>query len=290
MSKSENHNSPAKGYLYITATPIGNLEDISARAITTLQDVDLIAAEDTRHSRVLLQHLGIDTPLIALHEHNEAERAGELLDRIEAGEKIAIISDAGTPLISDPGYRIVSEAHERGIAVVPVPGASAVTAAISVSGLPTDRFVFEGFLAAKQGARIKQLQGLHNETRTIIFYETGRRMMDCLKDMCDVFGGDRLITVCKELTKHFETIKRMPLDQSLAWFEEDPLRLKGEFVLMLGGCDKSELLNVSLQQARKAVELLAPHLPAKQAAGIVTELYEIPRNQAYQMVLDNKKQ
>ncbi len=290
MNNEEKLNlDPDTGVLYIVATPIGNLEDITYRAVKTLQNVNVIAAEDTRHSRILLQHFGIDTPLLALHEHNEQVRATVLLDRIARGEAIALISDAGTPLISDPGYRIVSEAHARNLTVVPIPGASAVTAAISVSGQATDRFVFEGFLASKQAARHKQLMTLLDESRTIIFYETGRRMLECLKDMFDCFGEERYVTIAKEMTKRFEAIKRLSFRQAIEWFSETPERLKGEFVLVVSGCDKKDKLEQSLQQAEKAIDLLSSCLTAKQTVSIVTQLCEIPKNKAYKMFLDKTK-
>lgn len=283
---AKNIQNQSSGSLYIVATPIGNLDDITYRAVKLLHEVDLIAAEDTRHSRILLQHFGIDTALVAMHEHNEVVQASKLLDRVANGEKVALISDAGTPLISDPGYRIVSQAHERNLTVVPVPGASAMTAAISVSGLATDRFVFEGFLASKQGARSKQLITLANEFRTIIFYETGRRILNSLQDMHDCFGADRLVTICKEMTKRFETIKRMSFLQAIDWFSQQEERLKGEFVLVVSGCHKHDGLNKLLQKAEKAIDLLIPDLSAKQTVSFVTQMFEIPKNQAYKMFIE----
>ncbi|VAW72371.1 16S rRNA (cytidine(1402)-2'-O)-methyltransferase [hydrothermal vent metagenome] len=289
ITENKKEGVAGPGVLYIVATPIGNLEDITYRAVKILQEVDVVAAEDTRHSRVLLQHFGINTPLIALHEHNEQQRAAHLLDRIEKGEKIALISDAGTPLISDPGYRIVSEAHSRELTVTPIPGASAVTAAISVSGQATDRFVFEGFLVSKQAARRRQLMTLENETRTIIFYESGRRMLESLQDMQDCFGTERYVTVAKEMTKRFETIKRLQFSQAIVWFSEVPERLKGEFVVIVSGCNKNDNVGASLQQAEKAITLLSPCLSAKQTVSIVTQLCDIPKNQAYKMFVEHNK-
>ena len=197
--------------LYIVATPIGNLADISARAIEVLSSVDVIAAEDTRHSKYLLQHHGIETSTISLHEHNEQQRSELLLSRIAAGESIALISDAGTPLISDPGYRLVNMAREQGIKVIPIPGACAVIAALSASGLSAERFAFEGFLPPKSTARLQALKSLANEPRTLIFYESPKRMVASLQDMLTVFGGDRKACLARELTKMFETIVTLPL-------------------------------------------------------------------------------
>jgi 16S rRNA (cytidine1402-2'-O)-methyltransferase len=199
------------GILYVVATPIGNLDDISARAIHVLGHVARIAAEDTRHSARLLQHLGINTPLVAVHDHNEAGRVQSLINQLLAGDDIALISDAGTPLISDPGYRLVAAAHEASVRVVPIVGACAAIAALSAAGLPSDRFSFEGFLSAKTTARQVQLQALVNETRTLIFYEAPHRILECVQDMCAIFGEQRRVVLARELTKTFETIKQMTL-------------------------------------------------------------------------------
>ncbi len=192
--------------LYVVATPIGNLEDISYRAVRLLSEVDLIAAEDTRHSRVLLSHYDIATPMQALHEHNEAQVEGRILERIGEGQAIALISDAGTPLISDPGYLLVRAAREAGLPVYAVPGPSAITAALSVAGLPPDRFAFEGFLPTKAAARKKKLQALCHETRTLVFFESSHRIEAAVADMTEIFGGQRLVALCRELTKKFETV------------------------------------------------------------------------------------
>ncbi|HAO24087.1 MAG TPA: 16S rRNA (cytidine(1402)-2'-O)-methyltransferase, partial [Methylophaga sp.] len=201
----------ATAALYIVATPIGNLADISARAIDVLSSVDLIAAEDTRHSKFLLQHHGIETSTISLHEHNEQQRSELLLSKIVDGNSIALISDAGTPLISDPGFRLVNMAREKGIKVVPIPGACAVITALSASGLSAERFTFEGFLPPKVTARRQALEKLVSEPRTMIFYESPKRMVGCLQDMLAVFGGERKACLARELTKMFETIVTLPL-------------------------------------------------------------------------------
>ena len=199
------------GSLYVVATPIGNLDDISARALRILREVALIAAEDTRHSARLLQHFGIQTPLAACHEHNERDQGGRCLARLQAGEDVALISDAGTPLISDPGYHLVRQARAAGFAVVPVPGACALIAALSAAGLPSDRFIFEGFLPAKAAGRRARLEQVREEPRTLIFYEAPHRILECLQDMCEVFGDDRPALLARELTKTFETLQGLPL-------------------------------------------------------------------------------
>ncbi|HHO68310.1 MAG TPA: 16S rRNA (cytidine(1402)-2'-O)-methyltransferase, partial [Gammaproteobacteria bacterium] len=198
-------SAPAAGTLFVVATPIGNLGDMTPRGVEVLQQADLIAAEDTRHSRRLAEHFGIATPMLALHEHNERSVAARLVERLRQGESIALISDAGTPLISDPGYQLVRAAREAGVPVVPVPGASALVAALSVAGLPTDRFVFEGFLPPRQAARRKRLEALKDEPRTLVFYESSHRIVDSLNDLKDVFGPGRQALLARELTKAFET-------------------------------------------------------------------------------------
>ena len=216
--------SNSAGALYVVATPIGNLEDISARALRVLREVSLIAAEDTRHSSRLLQHFGIATPLAACHEHNEREEGGRFLVRLQAGDDVALISDAGTPLISDPGYHLVRQARAAGIRVVPVPGACALIAALSAAGLPSDRFIFEGFLPAKAAARRARLELLKEEARTLIFYEAPHRILECLADLTTVFGAERPALLGRELTKTFETLQGLPLEQLHAWVEADGKR------------------------------------------------------------------
>jgi len=226
--------------LYVVATPIGNLEDISYRAVRILAEVDLVAAEDTRHSAVLLSHYGIRTPMQAVHEHNEEQVTGRILARIADGESIAIISDAGTPLISDPGYRLVRAAREAGLPVYSLPGPSAVTAALSVAGLPTDRFVFEGFLPSKASARKKKLELLSREPGTLVFFESSHRIEVAIADMLEIFGADRIAAVCRELTKKFETVLRAPLAEIANILAEDSNQTRGEFVIVLAGYEISE--------------------------------------------------
>ncbi len=273
--------------LYIVATPIGNLSDISQRAIDTLQEVDVIAAEDTRHSGTLLQHYSIATPMISLHEHNEQQRSETLLTKLQQGESIALISDAGTPLISDPGYRLVSLVREHDIRVVPIPGSCALITALSASGLPSDRFSFEGFLPSKQGARQQTLATLENDSRTMIFYESPRRLQACLTDMVAAFGDDRLVCLARELTKLHETITTKPLAELLEWVSNDSNQQRGECVLLVEG--------VKEQKASSEIEInhmlaiLLKELPVKKAAAITASLLDVSKNTAYDMALKLKQ-
>ena len=225
MSMNE---SVEAGVLYVVATPIGNLADISQRALAVLAGVDLIAAEDTRHSGRLLQQYQITSKTLALHDHNERDRAPDVVARLAQGKSVALISDAGTPLVSDPGFHLVRLAREQGFKVVPVPGASAMIAALSAAGLPSDRFVFEGFLPAKTAARKKRLEAMAAETRTLIFYEAPHRLLDTLTDMAAVFGADRQVVLARELTKTFETIKGDAVGALRQWVSSDPNQEKGE--------------------------------------------------------------
>jgi 16S rRNA (cytidine1402-2'-O)-methyltransferase len=268
--------------LYVVATPIGNLEDISYRAVRILSEVDLIAAEDTRHSRVLLTHYNISTTMLAFHEHNEAQVEGRILQRITEGGAIALISDAGTPLISDPGYRLVRAAREAGLPVYSVPGPSAITAALSVAGLPPDRFTFEGFLPTKATARKKKLQALCHETRTLVFFESSHRIGAAIADMTDIFGGQRLVAVCRELTKKFETVLRLPLAELNQQLLEDSNQSRGEFVVVVGGHEESE--DEALSTAHKMAVALMEFLPASQAARVAAQLNNVPRREIYRLL------
>lgn len=269
--------------LYIVATPIGNLADISARAIEVLSSVDVIAAEDTRHSKYLLQHHGIETSTISLHEHNEQQRSELLLTRIAAGESIALISDAGTPLISDPGYRLVNMAREQGIKVIPIPGACAVIAALSASGLSAERFAFEGFLPPKSTARRQALQNLENEPRTLIFYESPKRMVASLQDMLTVFGGERKACLARELTKMFETIVTLPLAELVDVVINDANHQKGEIVLLVEG--QSTVVDRDEAEEVRVLQILLDEVPLKQAAAITASILGIKKNKAYEMAL-----
>ena len=272
------------GTLYVVATPIGNLGDMTPRAVEILQGVDLIAAEDTRHSGRLLTHFGIATPTIALHEHNERTQAPRLLARVMAGESLALISDAGTPLVSDPGFHLVRLAREQGIRVVPVPGASALMAGLSVSGLPTDRFVFEGFLPTKSGPRCKRLQALMAETRTLIFYEAPHRVRATLEDMAAVIGEGRRAVLARELTKTFETVKDAPLGELADWVRNDADQQKGEIVLLLAGA-QSGGDGADDSEARRILSVLLEELPLSQASVLAARITGLKKKQLYQLGL-----
>ena len=270
--------------LYIVATPIGNLDDITLRAIDTLKRVDLIAAEDTRHSGLLLQHLGIKARLYSLHDHNEQEKAHVLIEKLQAGISIALISDAGTPLINDPGYHLVKACRENGIKVVPIPGACAAIAALSVAGLPSDKFIYEGFLPAKSKARQDNLASLITEPRTMIFYESTHRLLETLKDMQTIFGANKQIVLAKELTKTWETIVSFPVNELIDWLNQDASRQKGEFVLIVAGYIES---NKDIDpKAINTLKLLQKELPLKKAAAITSEIYGLKKNQLYQIGLN----
>lgn len=265
--------------LFVVATPIGNLGDVSSRALTTLAEVAVIAAEDTRRSRTLLAHFGIATPLLALHEHNERSVTEGLLDRIASGESVALISDAGTPLISDPGFHLVRRARERGITVVPIPGPSALVCALSVSGLPCDRFAFEGFLPARAAARRSRLEALRDEQRTLIFYEASHRIVASLHDMIDVFGPQRRAVVARELTKTFETVHGATLAELGDWVEEDANRRKGEFVLVVAGAEASPVQQAAEED--RVLALLAEELSPRLAAGLTARITGGRKNELY---------
>lgn len=277
------------GILYIVATPIGNLQDITQRALDTFAVVDLIAAEDTRHSGLLLSHYGIKKPFFALHDHNEQEKAHILVEKLKQGTNIALISDAGTPLISDPGFHLVRQCRESGIRVVPLPGACAAITALCASGIASDRFCFEGFLPAKTKARKDKLENLLEEDRTLIFYESTHRILDTLADMESVFGGDRYVVLAREITKTWETIAGDNLQSLRLWLLEDPNRTKGEMVLIIEGKPKTVENEEISPQATKALSLIAKELPLKKAAAIVAELYGYKKNALYQWGLENLK-
>lgn len=273
------------GILYIVATPIGNLQDITQRALDTFAQVDLIAAEDTRHSGLLLSHYGIKKPFFALHDHNEQEKAHILVDKLKQGSNIALISDAGTPLISDPGFHLVRQCREAGIRVVPLPGACAAITALCASGIASDRFCFEGFLPAKSKARKDKLENIAEEDRTLIFYESTHRILDTLEDMQSVLGEERYIVLAREITKTWETITGNTIKNLREWLLEDPNRTKGEMVLIVEGKPKSDNNDEISPQAVKALELIAEELPLKKAAAIVAELYGYKKNALYQFRL-----
>lgn len=272
--------------LYIVATPIGNLSDISERAIRILQEVDLIAVEDTRHSGKLLQHIGVSTPMLALHEHNENKKVQDIVDKLSAGSNIALISDAGTPLISDPGYQLVKAALAAGIHVTPAPGPSALIAALSVSGLPSDSFIFEGFLPNKATGRIKKLEALADESRTLIFYEAPHRIVACLQDMLEIFGAKRTAVIARELTKTFETIKNDSLENLLTWIQADINQQRGEFVVLVQGIEKDKTVVDS--EAEFILTTLMQELPLKQASHLAAKITGVKKNTLYQIGLNKK--
>jgi len=273
------------GTLYVVATPIGNLADMVPRAIETLQTVAVIAAEDTRHSSRLLAHFDIKTPAVAYHDHSDEYRTEQLIVRLLAGDDVALISDAGTPLVSDPGYRLVRRAREQNVRVVPIPGTCAMIAALSAAGLPSDRFAFEGFLPAKQVARTTQLQNLANDTRTLIFYEAPHRILETLQDMQNVFGAEREVVIAREITKTFETIKGDKLAAMVDWVAGDSNQQRGEIVLLVHGANKLEDTEISAEQIR-VMRVLLEDLPVKQAAAIGAKITGLKKNYLYQWALN----
>jgi 16S rRNA (cytidine1402-2'-O)-methyltransferase len=268
-----------KGCLYVVATPIGNLSDLSPRARDVLAQVDLVCAEDTRHTRQLLNAIGLEKPLLALHDHNESDRVAQITAQLRSGKSLALVSDAGTPLISDPGYRLVRELRAGGVQISPIPGPCAAIAALSVAGIASDRFSFEGFLPHKTSARRERLQGLAGEPRTLVFYESSHRIEECLADMRMAFGDGREAVLAREITKLFETV----LDGSLASIAErvaaDPNQRKGEFVVVVAGAPEDE--NAALREGRRLYAKLAEVMKPSQAAKVAAELSGAPRKALY---------
>ncbi|MFZ2314551.1 MAG: 16S rRNA (cytidine(1402)-2'-O)-methyltransferase [Gammaproteobacteria bacterium] len=275
------------GTLYVVATPIGNLKDITFRAIEVLKSVDRIAAEDTRHAGPLLKHFSINKPSLSMHEFNERERLSIVIDYLEAGENVALISDAGTPLISDPGFHLVREAKARGIRVVPIPGACAAIAALSSGGLPTDRFVFEGFLPAKAEARRNRLKALLHETRTIIFYEAPHRLLATLQDMAHVYGEDRSAVVAREMTKLYESILTNPLAELVEFYTENESKQKGEIVILLEGVDEEQSESKEVIP-EEVLNVLLEELPVKQAVALASKITGERKNVLYDLALEKK--
>ncbi|MCG9483028.1 16S rRNA (cytidine(1402)-2'-O)-methyltransferase [Acinetobacter pittii] len=270
--------------LFVVATPIGHLDDMTFRAIDILKSVSIVAAEDTRQSAHLFKHYNISTQLTACHDHNESNKIEQLVQRLLAGDNVALISDAGTPLISDPGFKLVRAAQEHGIRVVPVPGACAAIAALSAVGLPSDRFSFEGFLPSKASQRISQLEKLKNETQTLIFYEAPHRILECVKNMAEVFGENRPVGFAREITKTFETIKKMTLKDLVSFIENDHNQEKGEIVLVVGGApEKTDLEQEKLDELLKR---LLQDLSVKAASQLAADLTGIKKKVAYQRALE----
>lgn len=279
-SRAEN---PLSAALFLVATPIGNLEDMSPRGRRVLAEADVVAAEDTRHTQRLLSHFGIRASLVALHEHNEARAVPALLERLQTGQSVAVVSDAGTPLVSDPGFLLVRAAREAGVPVVAIPGPSAVLTALAISGLPTDRFTFEGFLPARGAQRRKRLQALAAEMRTMVFFEAPHRITDCLRDMIDAFGPGRASMVARELTKRHEESRTATLGELLAWLEASEERRRGEFVVAVGGAEAAPATaDVDLDRLLRP---LVRELGVKSAARLVAEATGGPRNRLYERAL-----
>ena len=271
-----------QGILYVIATPIGNLADITFRALDTIKQVKILYAEDTRITKKLLDHYGIQANLESLHDFNEVQKIPKIIDKLLLGMKIGLVSDAGTPLISDPGYKIVSAAQKEGIQIRSVPGASAITTALSCAGIPTDRFVFEGFLPKKSAERKKRLMELQYESRSMVFYESPQRIQQCLHACIDVFGGDRQAVLMRELTKQFEQHHHGSLKQIYQALQDHPESIKGEFVLLLYG-STANVEAVSIERAKRLLEDLQQHISHKLAVEIASKHTGLRRNQIYSM-------
>ncbi|MCG8324660.1 MAG: 16S rRNA (cytidine(1402)-2'-O)-methyltransferase [Thiotrichales bacterium] len=274
------------GTLYVVATPIGNLQDLSPRAVETLAGADLILAEDTRHSGKLLQQFSIDVPVRSCHEHNEADIVPDIVAQLKAGSSVALISDAGLPLISDPGYRLVTAVHENQLTVTPIPGPSACVTALAAAGLPSDRFLFYGYLPARKPARIKALESLADIPATLIFYEAPHRIRASLQDAIAVFGAGRAATVARELTKIYEEIRRSDLAGCLDWLDAAAERSKGEFVLLIAGCAEA---TPDRQAALRILGILLQELPRRKAAEITARITGLGKNELYQLSLEMEK-
>jgi 16S rRNA (cytidine1402-2'-O)-methyltransferase len=273
--------------LYIVATPIGNLADISQRALNILENVDVIACEDTRHTQRLLSAYSIKNRTMSMHDHNERQRQEQIATLLQEGKSVALVSDAGTPLISDPGFHLVRHCRQLGLAVSPIPGACAAISALSVAGLPTDRFTFEGFLPSKSGARQATLNELASETRTMVFYDAPRRAIDTVEDIVKVLGGERYVVMARELTKTFETVHSDTAENLLAWLQEDPNQLKGEMVLIIEGhkVDPNEIP----AHVIATLKLLLAEMKPKKACAIAAEIYGVKKNALYEYALAMKE-
>ena len=286
ITSSDSRKGELKGTLYVVATPIGNLDDLSPRAARTLASVDVVAAEDTRHSGRLLSHLGIQKRMVALHDHNEKDRAAGILTELQAGRDVALISDAGTPLISDPGYVLVREARAAGHRVSPIPGPCALVAALSVAGLPTDRFLYVGFLPAKRSGRRASLEVLSSEVATLVFYESPHRIMESVRDIADVLGSDREIVLGREITKTFETFYSGSVADVLAELERDPHGNRGEFVVMVrGAAAQAGSEAAATMDVDRMLRVLLAELPVKKVAKMASELTGLSKNELYQRAL-----
>lgn len=270
------------GKIYIVATPIGNLNDITLRAIETLKKVDLILAEDTRHANILLQHYQIHTPCESFHAHNEQKKTERYLNMVQKGTQLALISDAGTPLICDPGYPLIQQAQNLNIPIIPIPGACALICALSAAGVPTDKFSFYGFPPAKTQARQNFFQQLTTHLETSIFYESTHRIIESLEDLKSVLGPDTIITLAKELTKNYEQFQNQSIEKIIEWLQQDPKRTKGEFVIIIPAREKTIPKD---EDIKACIKTLLQHVGAKQAAQIAHDLLHIPKNKLYQIAL-----
>ncbi|WP_221799156.1 16S rRNA (cytidine(1402)-2'-O)-methyltransferase [Oceanobacter mangrovi] len=280
------HPDTVSATLYVVATPIGNLADLTERARQVLASVDLIACEDTRHTQKLLQHLGIRKPLISVHDHNERDRIDQVIEHLSQGRNMALVSDAGTPLISDPGYPLVQALADAGHKVVPIPGVSAMITALSAAGLPTDRFLFEGFLPHKRSGRVERLQNVAQQTATLVFYESKHRILDSLADMAETFGADRPVVVARELTKTFESFYRGSLAEVIEQLSSHDDHQKGEFVVMVAG--NPAPVTASEVDFERLFKLLLKELPPKKAAAVLAELTGQSKKDLYQQALEWK--
>jgi len=274
------------GSLYIVATPIGNLGDITQRAIDILKKVDLIAAEDSRRSRVLLDYFAISNDVVSYHEHNEEKQTSQLIEFLKNGKSIALISDAGTPLVSDPGYRLVSSAHDEGITVIPIPGSSAVVTGLSVSGLSCNKFIFEGYLPTRTISRKKYLKSLVSESRTLIFYEAPHRILESIEDMLTVFGSSRLVSITRELTKKHEQISRGTLSSIKLKIETGEIKNKGEFVILVEGNSENHIADSEILRINR---ILAEKVSSKDAIKMTAKITKKKKNDVYKLVMQNDK-
>ena len=275
--------------LYIVPTPIGNLDDITLRALQILKQVDLIAAEDTRRTGLLLQHFAINTRMMSLHDHNEQQKTDQLIPQLKQGLSIALVSDAGTPLINDPGYHLVKYCRQAGIRVVPLPGPCAAITALSAAGIASDRFCYEGFLPAKRKSRQEVLQGLMNESRTLIFYESPHRLLDTLADMVAIWGAERYVILARELTKTWESIHGLPVRELFEWVNVDENRYRGEMVLVVEGYKAPKEASAAISsEVKKTLALLQQSLPLKKAAAITAEIYGLKKNALYKHALEQQ--
>jgi 16S rRNA (cytidine1402-2'-O)-methyltransferase len=284
----KNDLNKIQGTLYVVATPIGNLGDITLRALEILKSVDAIAAEDTRHTSGLLSHFGISKKLIAVHEHNELQSAEKLLLQLKNGENIALVTDAGTPAVSDPGAMVVNVVRKAGIQVVPIPGVSALVTALSASGITQNGFYFHGFLPASGAARRKILEQLKSQSVTLVFYEAPHRIIECIEDIAKVLGEDRQITFARELTKTFETIYTCPADLASAWLQADSNQQRGEFVLLVEAAPVKVVQEIS-EEAQRVLKCLLAELPLKQAVALATEITNLKKNDLYEFALRLKQ-